>query len=480
MLMPTDSSHVSRLALDHFRSWESVVLDFAPGVNVLVGRNGIGKTNIVEALEFVAAGSSHRTNSSRTLIARGATHATVRVNLEENLEITSTSEPPTSPRTTTLEATIPTRGAIRSRVNAGPSRYFRDIAGMLKAVVFSPRDQLTVQGDPAARRAFIDQTATMLFADYYDLHQRFQQIGRQRAAVLKQLGKVDDPQMAQLLYPQLETWTSEFINAGIALTVRRREVVRRLSGPFSRIARQLSDDPSPSASAALDYQPSFAEVEDVLGSTDEAEWPAAPDFEVSADNLEKMRQSIAQHFQRLLAGEQARGISLIGPQRDDMSVTLDGEPARDYASNGEMWTLALALRMAQFECLSTSSKPILILDDVFAQLDEERRLRILRFAREQGQVFITVAARSDIPELHDDSTTRIIDVEKLAQKSQLDEQLAAMAAQLSQQRAAQSDGGQTGKTEDTGDGEARGSEARGSEARADEAHEADEAGDTGE
>ena len=206
---------------------------------------------------------------------------------------------------------------------------------------------------------------------------------------------------------------------------------------------------------------------------------------MSADNLEKMRQGIAQHFQRLLAGEQARGISLIGPQRDDMSVTLDGEPARDYASNGEMWTLALALRMAQFECLSTSSKPILILDDVFAQLDEERRLRILRFAREQGQVFITVAARSDIPELHDNSTTRIIDVEKLAQKSQLDEQLAVMAAQLSQQRAAQSDGGQTGKTEDTGDGEARdgearGSEARGSEARADEAHEADEAGDTGE
>lgn len=422
---------VSRLALDRFRSWDSLVVDFAPGVNVLVGRNGIGKTNIVEAMEFLATGSSHRASAPRSLIQHGVTHATIRANVE------TVPDGPARPAedaaddgetvsTRTLEATIPTRGALRSRVNGGPSRPFRDIVGMLRAVLFSPRDQQLVLGDPAGRRAFLDQTATMLFPDYYALRQRFRQVARQRGIVLKRLADQTDPgslavpasagpsgagsglpamSPRQMSLVELETWTSQFIDLGIEVTRRREEVVSRLAGTFSRICSQLSDD---EAVAGISYEPSFAEV---LGA--EASGPVSPDSAEANPDID-IKRAISQHFQRIFPGEQARGVSLIGPQRDDVLLTLDREPAREFASNGEMWTIGLALRMAQFECLSQDGgRPVLILDDVFAQLDEERRRRIMEFARRQGQTFITVAARSDIPaEAGDDA--RIIDVGELA------------------------------------------------------------------
>lgn len=369
--------YISRLALDHFRSWNQVVVDFTPGVNVLYGANGLGKTNLVEAVEVLSTGGSHRVNSSLPLVERGYGKATIRVNA-------NTAE-------TTYEVTIAARGANRARVNSGPSQYLRDVVGLVPSVSFTPEDQRLVSADPATRRGFLNQSAGMLIPGYTGRLQRFTQIARQRAALLKQLGQHEGS--ADAVLSGLEVWTGQFIEAGVALTRMRNEVMGILATPFSDIYARLA---SGHGKAEIVYEPSFAEVRD--GDTPEL--------------------NISEHFQRLYPGEVSRGMNLIGPQRDDFSVLLDGEPARDFASNGEMWTMALSLKMALFEAIAESRgiRPIVILDDVFAQLDESRRHQILDFANDQDQVLVTAAAASDIPQ---DDRANIIDVALLKEQSDM-------------------------------------------------------------
>lgn len=370
--------YISRLALDHFRSWNQVVVDFTPGVNVLYGANGLGKTNLVEAVEVLSTGGSHRVNSSLPLVERGYGKATIRVNA-------NTAE------TTTYEVTIAARGANRARVNSGPSQYLRDVVGLVPSVSFTPEDQRLVSADPATRRGFLNQSAGMLIPGYTGRLQRFTQIARQRAALLKQLGQHEGSVDAVL--SGLEVWTGQFIEAGVALTRMRNEVMGILATPFSDIYARLA---SGRGKAEIVYEPSFAEVRD----------------------CDTPELNISEHFQRLYPGEVSRGMNLIGPQRDDFSVLLDGEPARDFASNGEMWTMALSLKMALFEAIAESRgiRPIVILDDVFAQLDESRRRQILDFANDQDQVLVTAAAASDIPQ---DDRANIIDVASLKEQSDM-------------------------------------------------------------
>lgn len=417
---------IDRLALDHFRSWSQTVLDFSPGINVLVGKNGIGKTNIVEAIEFLATGTSHRASASKYLVQRGETKATVRANVfhrTNSAEIESLK---------TVEVTIPQRGVIRSRLDSGPSRYFRDIAGTVKAVLFSPRDQQLVSGNPTDRRSFLDSAATMMFPDYYSLLQRFRQIAKQRTAVLKRIADFTPQQRASdqgMSMTELEVWTSQFIDVGIEITQRRQRVVTDLSAPFTRIYNELAHG---EGVATLHYAPSFAEVVDgkepqnVTDTDTEDAMTRVSGFidgglghginlsETDKKSIHNIKQKIAEHFQRIYPGEVARGVNLIGPHRDDLLVRLDGEPAQEFASNGELWTLGLALKMAQFDYVANDDTPILILDDVFAQLDESRRQQILAFAAHQQQVFITVAAHSDIPPVGE---VNIIDVEAVAAKT---------------------------------------------------------------
>lgn len=369
--------HISRLALDHFRSWGSCVLDLAPGVNILFGANGLGKTNLVEAVEVLSTGASHRATSSRPLIERGQSKATVRANVED------------AGRTVTYEVTVAARGANRGRINSGASLYMRDIVGQVPSVVFAPEDQRLVQGDPAARRTFLDQAGALLVPGYAARLQTVAHIARQRAALLKQLADRGPAAGPDPALAGLEVWTGQFIEAGVALTRDRAALADRLAVPFRRIYAELAggDD-----GAGLAYEPSFAEVLE----------PGDP------------APRIAEHFRRLYPGEASRGVNLIGPQRDDLAVTLDGAPAREYASNGEVWTLALALKLAMYETVAdaTGTRPIVILDDVFAQLDDARRAQILGFARGQDQVLVTVAAPGDVPEAAA-GQARLIDVAAL-------------------------------------------------------------------
>ncbi|MEE1296766.1 MAG: DNA replication and repair protein RecF, partial [Bifidobacterium sp.] len=238
--------YVSRLALDHFRSWDGLVLDLGPGVTILRGPNGLGKTNIVEAVELLATGGSHRTSSSVPLVERGHDTATVRANVTD----------PAQDRTVTYEVTIRARGANRARVNGGRSVYMRDIVGDLPVVAFTPDDQRIVAGDPAARRTFLDQAGALLTRGYAGLLQQFQHVARQRATLLKQLAQSDSFDAARdATLSGLEIWTAQYIDLGLALTRERMALVERLRGPFARLVRDLAGE-----TADLAYEPSFDEI----------------------------------------------------------------------------------------------------------------------------------------------------------------------------------------------------------------------------
>ena len=363
--------HISRLALDHYRSWSQVVVDFVPGVNILVGRNGLGKTNLVEAVEVLSTGSSHRASSMLPLIERGASTATIRANVVDDGE-----------QVTTYEASIHARGANRARINSGSSMYLRDIVGRIPSVAFTPEDQRLVSGEPGSRRTLLNQAAALLEPGYMTVLQQFTRIAKQRATLLKQLGAATGSgQPVDAVLSGLEIWTGQFIEAGISLTRMREHVVGMLAEPFADIYAGFAGSGSP---VALTYAPSFDEV--LLYDDPHAH--------------------ISEHFQRIYPGEVARGVNLIGPQRDDLNLDLDGIPAREFASNGEMWTMALGIR------------PIVILDDVFAQLDDARRAQILAFANQQDQVLITAASPGDIPEYEADHANHVIDVGSLAAAAQ--------------------------------------------------------------
>lgn len=355
--------YISRLVLDHYRSWDSCVVDLEPGVNILQGSNGLGKTNLVEAVEVLATGSSHRVSSSAPLVHVGDSSATIRANVHHS----NVSQ--------TLELTVALRGANRGRIDSGSSVYAKDIIGKLNCVVFAPEDERLVSSEPSQRRSFIDQTSSQLDPSYAELLQRSRHIAKQRVALLKQLSQRPDLSQQSAALSGLEIWTGQFIEVGVQLTRARQQLIAALHEEFTKAYCALAGENN---QAHLRYQPSFAEV---------------------LDDQEPQR-AISEHYQRLYVGEMSRGQNLIGPHRDDLVFELNGMNAKEYASNGEMWTLALALKIAQFKLLQQrlGVTPVVILDDVFAQLDESRRSQILNFASQQEQVLVTVAAKSDIPQ----------------------------------------------------------------------------------
>ena len=422
--------YISRLALDYFRSWDHCVLDLDSHVNVLFGHNGLGKTNIAEAVEFLSTGSSHRAGSSQPLIQHGQKSAVIRANVESGRDVfdpgISSPGKKTGTKPDQYTVTIPAKGANRARINNGPALYLRDIVGNIKTVSFTPEDQWLISLDPTRRRSFLDSAGSQIIRDYFRVSQKYAHISKQRSALLKNIANrrdrdgstygpegdgryggyssqgYDSQSIAQD-YSGLEVWTGQLISTGIELTRLRASICDQLEGPFSRIYSHIAGD---SQKATLKYSPSFTEVYDF------------PDDPFSA---------ISSHLQRLFEGEAAQARNLIGPHRDDIGFFLNSMPAREYASNGELWTLALALKMALFEVLSEKmaaghnerhndndtgntlsdsdnnfheirNKPILILDDVFSQLDTYRRTKIVDFAAGQGQVIITAASQSDIPD----------------------------------------------------------------------------------
>lgn len=407
--------YVSKLALDHFRSWSNCVLDFSPKINILLGSNGLGKTNIVESLEVISTGTSHRVSSLMPLIEINHNCSTIRANVKDfnNTLNSNTLDSSNDLDETTFELSINLKGANRARINGKKSLYMKDIVGLVPCVSFTPRDQNLIVSDPTVRRTFIDQAGALLIPNYLPILQEYNHIAKQRSALLKSLSNNYSPNSMNNYntVSDLEVWTAKFIETGIILTKLRKQIIELLNNVFSNIVKHLSNS---SNFASIEYNPSFSEINFSENNFED-------DFEENNDN--SIRLAISEHFQRIYTGEVARGYNLIGPHRDDFTIFLNDYNAKEFASNGESWTLALALKMALFKSLEKKNgkKPIVILDDVFAQLDESRRKQILEFAKNQDQVFITVASLSDIPKDKSVLENSIIDVSKIAKNQNEDD-----------------------------------------------------------
>ncbi len=379
--------YVSHLALNDYRSYKSQVLELPPSAVVFEGGNGRGKTNLVEALAYLATFSSHRVSSSTPLVrvAREGEQpggAVVRARVQK------------ASRSTLLELEIARGRANRGRVNKANVAP-RELLGHLRTVVFAPEDLELLRGDPGTRRRFLDETVTKLKPHYLGVRQDFERVQRQRAATLKQMGRPGQrfgPDEEALL----EVWDRSLAELSATISVHRRAVVEALRPLVAAAYEGITEG---DRKADITY-------ESHLG-TKGFEVPALGDILVengrilgdgSAD-AQLLADTYVQALQAQRSAELRRGVNLEGAQRDDLLVSLDGLPVKGFASHGEMWSSALMLRLGELELLKLDGdSPVLVLDDVFAELDSSRRSGLLEQIGDVEQVLVTVAVGTDVPE----------------------------------------------------------------------------------
>lgn len=358
--------HVTRLTLLDYRSYASADVPLAPGVTVIVGLNGQGKTNLVEALHYLAHQTSHRVAKDTPLIRAGAAQAVIgaRVRWQE--------------REQSVELELNTGRPNRARV-AGAARRPREALGVLRTVLFAPEDLALVKGDPAVRRRFLDELLVALSPRFSGVLADFERVVRQRSALLKSVvgsWRRDDSYLATL-----QVWDEQLVRLGCDVTAARLQVLADLAAPL--------------ADAYAAVAPGGGRLRVVYESSWLPDPPAEP-ADIAA-LAEAMRAALVDR-QR---AELERGLTLVGPQRDDLALHLGDLPAKGYASHGESWSIALALRLAAFallrESFDTGGDPVLILDDVFAELDAERRRRLADLVAGAEQVLVTAAVVDDVP-----------------------------------------------------------------------------------
>jgi DNA replication and repair protein RecF len=355
--------HVRLLQVSDFRSYRSAELTLDPGVTALVGPNGEGKTNLVEAVGYLASLGSHRVAHDAALVRAGAQQAVIRgVVVRDG-------------RDTTLEVEITPSKANRARIGGSPVPRAREILGVLRTVLFAPEDLAIVKGDPAERRRYLDDLLVAQAPRYAGVRSDYDRVLKQRNALLKSAGSA---RRAGTGLRTLDVWDAHLATAGAALLAGRHELVDALRPLVDKAYSAVSRGGGP---AGLDYKSALPD--DVAGSTDRDLLAAA----LSA---------------ALAAGRDAeldRGVTLVGPHRDDLVLGLGELPAKGYASHGESWSIALALRLASYDLLrADGGEPVLILDDVFAELDVDRRDCLAELVAGAEQVLVTAAVAGDVPE----------------------------------------------------------------------------------
>ena len=354
---------VGRLELVDVRSYEHLVLELGPGVTVLVGANGQGKTNLVEALHRVATGSSHRVSSDAALVRAGAEHGIVRVAAVDD-----------EGRERTVDLELGGGRRARPRVDGQPVRRTSEAVGVVAVVLFAPEDVAIVRGDPSERRRFLDDVLAQRRTTFATARADYDQVLRQRNALLRaqRSGDAGDD--------ELTAWTELLVAHGAPIVAARIAAVSALAGPVDAAHRALvgRDD-----GVTLEHT-------STLGTfvTDEGGVP--PTGPIAA----AMRDALV----AVADEERRRGMTLVGPHRDDLTITLAGMPARTTASQGEAWSLALALRVASAELIAeVGPRPVAVLDDVFSELDADRRARVAALCDRFDQVLVTAAVDADVP-----------------------------------------------------------------------------------
>lgn len=342
---------VSHLSLTDFRSYSQLELSLKAGQNIFVGENGEGKTNIIEALMYLALLSSHRISSDQPLVRLGSERAYIRAKIES------------SDRTTLVELEINAAKANRAKVNQNPVRSQRELLGIVKSICFSPEDLDLVRGDPSERRSFLDQLLIQRSPRLAGVITDYERALKQRNSLLKSRA----PQSS------LEPWNEHLANFGGEVIAGRLSLITDLEPEFQNAYKNLSEKKT----AKLGYKSSITNP---------------------TSNKEENRNKILETINEINYQERERGVSLVGPHRDDLLLYLGDHPVKGYASHGESWSIALALRLASYQLfINDGDKPILILDDVFSELDEGRREKLLAISESAEQTFVTVAVENDLP-----------------------------------------------------------------------------------
>jgi DNA replication and repair protein RecF len=360
--------YVTHLHLVDYRSYAEIEVPLQPGVCVFVGSNGQGKTNLVEAVEYLATLSSHRVAADAPLVRAGAERATVRARVQAGIDDT---------RSLLLELDIVPGKANRAKLNRAPLKRARDLLGALVVVLFSPEDLSIVKGDPSERRRFLDDLLVARWPRFAGIRADYDRVLRQRNALLKSLsgrtGRVAGADVAATL----DTWDEHLAQLGAELVVARIATLTDLAEHVADAYRSIAPVNN---EAQATYVSSNSVVADPPRGRDEI--------------TEVLRVRMLER-----RGEEiARGVSLVGPHRDDIALQIGELPAKGYASHGESWSLACALRLAAFRLLRADGiEPVLILDDVFAELDITRRQRLAMGIADAEQVLITAAVAADVP-----------------------------------------------------------------------------------
>ncbi|MEU0489802.1 DNA replication/repair protein RecF [Nocardiopsis sp. NPDC006139] len=358
--------YVSHLQLADFRSYPEALVELGPGVSVFVGSNGQGKTNLVEAIGYVATLGSHRVSSDTPLVRQGAARAIVRARVVRD------------ERDMLVDLEINPGRANRARINRAAAGRPRDVLGILRTVLFAPEDLALVKGDPGERRRFLDDLLVARSPRMAGVRADYDRVLKQRNALLKTASGRMFRQRSAPDLSTLEVWDAHLAEAGAELLAARLDLVEALRPLVGASYAGLTDSGGPAVPA---YRSSLAE--------DGGEPPRG-----RADLARALREAMAGQRDR----ELQRGVSLVGPHRDDLFLELGGMPAKGYASQGESWSYALSLKLAAFDLLrADGDDPVLILDDVFAELDTERRRRLAERVRDAEQVLVTAAVPDDIP-----------------------------------------------------------------------------------
>ena len=368
---------VKRVRLTNFRNYKNAEVELSPGVNLLHGSNGQGKTNLVEAVNFFASLSSHRVAGTTPLIKQGEQTAIISIELaHEDRELL-------------LEFELNADSPNRARLNKSPVAKSKDILGYLNSVIFAPEDLDIVKRDPTNRRAFIDQLIVQFTPRMLGVYSDYERVLKQRNTLLKSARATGTKGDA---LSTLSAWDESLVKLGSEIISARVIIAEKLSPGLITNYQAI---------AKSNNEPRMFIKSSILGTTaadpdesDDAEYLETPDHQ-------QIEQLFREKLERLRPKELERGITLVGPHRDDLVLILGSLPAKGYASHGESWSYALALRLASLEILKAESRlgdPILILDDVFAELDADRRAKLAQLVQGNEQVIITAAVIEDVPE----------------------------------------------------------------------------------
>ena len=397
--------HLRHLSVTDFRSYPGAELPLAPGVTTLIGLNGQGKTNLVEAAGYLATLGSHRVAADAPLVRAGTQQAIIRGAVVRD------------GRETLIELEINTgraSGRNRARLNHSPASRPRDVLGTLRTVLFAPEDLGLVKGDPSERRRFLDELLVARQPRWAGVRSEYDKVLRQRNALLKSAApvlrrgvrrthrsstsvstgtvdnEVDAAGAESGALHTLDVWNSHLALVGAQLLYARLRLMRDLTPYLSKAYDEVS---AAESDAHISYKSSLREQTSAAIAAG-----AVPE-------LQELHDELLASLEEVRVNEIERGVSLVGPHRDDVVLTLGELPAKGYASHGESWSFALGLRLAAYQLLrhDLGDDPVLILDDVFAELDADRRERLATLIADCEQVIITAAFPGDVPRVLSDS-----------------------------------------------------------------------------